>query len=145
MRLSLSCILVIVAPLFGAETKVALRDAPAAVQKAVQAQTKSAAIAGLTKEVENGKTVYELETKANGRSKDIIIGSDGSILSVEEEVALDSIPAPAKAAIEKKAAGGKISKVEAVTEGGKLSYEATIVTKGKESEVKVAADGSVMK
>lgn len=56
----------------------------------------------------------------------------------------DSIPAPAKAAIEKRAASGTIKKVESVTHGLRASYEATITTKtGKRIEVAVNSDGSL--
>jgi hypothetical protein len=58
-------------------------------------------------------------------------------------VAIDSIPAPAKAALEKLAAGGKIKGVESVTKGQTVTYEAIIVKGVKKSEVVVAADGSI--
>ncbi len=58
-------------------------------------------------------------------------------------MALDSIPGPAKAAIEKGAAGGEISKVEALTKDSAVTYEAAITKGGKNLELVVAADGSV--
>jgi hypothetical protein len=64
------------------------------------------------------------------------------VLSVEQEVTLDQIPAPARAAIEKHAAGGKITKVETITAQDSVAYEAALLIKRKQSEVKVAADGS---
>jgi uncharacterized membrane protein YkoI len=131
--------------LFAADTKIQIKDLPAAVQKTVTEQMKNATLVGVAKEIENGKTVYELETKVNGRGRDLMIGGDGAILSVEQEVDLESVPAPAKTAIEKKAAGGKIKKVETVTEGNKVFYEAAMVVKGKNSEIKVAPDGSPVK
>jgi uncharacterized membrane protein YkoI len=97
------------------------------------------------KEVENGKTVFELETKVNGRGRDLMIEESGAVLSVEEEVTLDSIPEAARAAIEKQAAGGKITKVETLTIGKTVTYEAAVVRKGKTSEIAVAADGSAVK
>ena len=65
-------------------------------------------------------------------------------MSVEQEVTLDSIPAGAKAAIEKKAAGGKIIKVETITKGNTVTYEAALQKGSRKSEVTVAADGSVV-
>lgn len=50
-----------------------------------------------------------------------------------------------KAAIEKRAAQGKISKVEKVTENGNVTYEAAISGKGKKSEVEVDKAGSLVK
>ena len=45
------------------ETKVAKKDLPAPVQKAVDEQAKGAVVLGFTKEVEDGKTEYEAELR----------------------------------------------------------------------------------
>jgi uncharacterized membrane protein YkoI len=128
-----------------ADNQIKVQDLPPAVQKTVTEQTKNATLAGLMKEVENGKTVYELETKVNGHGRDLMIDAAGAVLSVEEEVALDGIPAGARAAIQKQAAGGKVTKVEILTEGKVVSYEAAVVKNGKTSEIAVKADGSAVK
>jgi len=128
-----------------AQKKIKMQDLPPTVQQTVKEQTKNATLVGLMKEVENGKTVFELETKVNGRGRDLMIEESGAVLSVEEEVTLDSIPAAARAAIEKQAAGGKITKVETLTKGKTVTYEAAVVRKGKTSEIAVAADGSAVK
>ena len=128
-----------------AEKKMKIQDLPPAVQQTVKDQTKNATLVGVTKEVEKGKTQYELETKANGKTRDLIIDESGAIVLVEQEVTLDSIPAPAKAAIEKKAAGGKITKVETLTKGNTVTYEAALQKGLKKSEVTVTADGTEVK
>jgi uncharacterized membrane protein YkoI len=128
-----------------AETKIALKDLPAPVQKAVQEQSKGAVIRGFTKEVENGKTEYEAELTVNGHGKDISFDPAGNIVAVEEEVTLESLPAAARAAIQKAAEGGTLRKVESVTEGGKSFYEADIRKGGKSSEVQVDASGARIK
>src|SRR4029079_5720286 len=87
------------------EKKIAMRDLPPAVQEAVKQQTKTATLRGLTTEVEEGRTVYEAEFKVGGRTKDIPYDSAANILSTEEETDLAKIPAPARAAIRKAAAG----------------------------------------
>ena len=127
------------------ETAVKMKDLPPAVQKTVQDQTKGAQIKGLSREVEKGKTMYEVETMLNGKSRDLLIDATGALVSVEEPVAMDSIPAAAKAALEKLAGGGKIKSVESVTKGQTVTYEAVIAKGLKKSEVVVAADGSVQK
>ncbi len=131
---------------FAAETKVKVEDLPVAVQNTVKEQIKSAKLVGVTKEKEGGKTVYELETMAKGKSRDLMIDGAGAIISVEEEVALETLPAAAQTAIQKKVAGGKISKVETVTKGSDLSYEAAYTSKsGKKAEYGVNADGTAHK
>src|SRR5579863_8360570 len=120
-----------------AEKKVAMKDLPPAVQKAVQEQTKGAEVKGLSMETENGKTSYEVETLVNGKHRDLEINVQGAVTEVEEETAIDTIPAAAKTTIVKKAAGGKIAMVETVTRGGAVAfYEAQYTARdGKKHEV----------
>jgi len=80
----------------------------------------------------------------NGHGKDVSMDASGTVIEVEEEVALGSIPAAARAAIEKAAAGGKIAKVEKVTGEKEVAYEAALRKDGKRSEVRVSADGSML-
>lgn len=127
------------------EKSVNLSRLPPAVQKTVQAQTQGATIKGIAREKENGKVVYELETTAGGKSRDLMIDESGAVLSVEQEVTLDSLPAPAKTAMEKRAAGGRITKVEMVTQGQSVTYEASVKKGLKTSEFMVHADGSPAK
>ena len=127
-----------------ADTKVKLEDLPPAVQTAAKELTKTAMLAGLSKEVEKGKTMYEVETKVNGKTRDLLLDGTGAVVETEEEVDIDSIPAPARAAILKKAGSGSVRKVEKLTAAGpSVSYEAAIKTRaGKNIETGVNADGS---
>jgi uncharacterized membrane protein YdfJ with MMPL/SSD domain len=50
-----------------------------------------------------------------------------------------------KAAIQKAAQNGKVLKVETVTKGSAVSYEAVVSKNGKKSEVAVEADGTIKK
>jgi uncharacterized membrane protein YkoI len=148
MRRGLVCCavaLLFLASGISAEKKVALKDLPPAAQKAVQDLIKGAELKGLSQEVENGQTLYEAETIKNGKTRDVVIDATGAVLEIEEGTTLNEIPAPAKAAIEKAAAGGKVTKVEIVTKGKSTNYEAAITKAGKNSEIKVAADGSIIK
>ena len=128
------------------ETKVQMKDLPAAVQKTVQEQTRTAKLRGLAKEVENGKTFYEAETTVNGKSRDVLMDPEGNVVEVEEAATLAAIPEAARKALEKQAgASGKILSVETVTKGSTVTYEAVIQKAGKKSEVAVGADGSPVK
>jgi len=129
-----------------AEKRVKMESLPPAVQKTVQEQAKGATIRGLSIEIEDGKTFYEAELKVNGHNKDVLIDPNGAVVEVEEEVALDSLPAAAKDAIQKHAAKGKIVLVESVSKNDALvAYEAKIKTAGKTSEIAVKPDGSPAK
>jgi len=131
--------------LAGAAAKsLQVKDLPAAVQKTVQETLKGAEIKSISKEVEKGVTQYEVETMLNGKHRDFNVDAKGKLIVVEEEVDLAGIPAAAKAAIEKKIAGGKLKMVETVDKGdGAVLYEASYTTKaGKSAAVLVRADGT---
>jgi predicted aspartyl protease len=131
--------------LFAAETRVQMKDLPPPVQKAVAEQIKTAKLRGLSREVAHGKTYYEAETTVNGRSRDILMDATGAIVEVEEATALESIPGAAQKALRIKAGSGKILRVESVTKGPTVSYEAVIRKNGKKSEIAVNSDGGVNK
>ena len=131
---------------FAAEKSVALKDLPPAVEKTVQDQTKGADIKSISKEMEKGKINYEVETTVNGKHRDFDIDAQGVVTEVEDETAFDSIPPAARAAIQKKAAGGKIGMVETVTRGSVIYYEAGYTDKnGRKHEVQVSPSGAEVK
>lgn len=129
-----------------AEKTVQMKDLPPAVQKTVQEQTKGAEIKVLSRETEDGKTSYEVEAVISGKHRDVSINAKGAVTEVEEETAIESIPAAARAAIEKKAAGGKVGRVETMTRGGATFYEAGYTGKdGKRHSVLVKPNGTETK
>jgi hypothetical protein len=124
------------------EKKIKRSDLPPAVEKTVAAQSAGATIRGFSTEKENGQTLFEVEMTVNGHSKDVSMTADGSIVEVEEQVALDSLSPQVKAGLQAKAGNGKILKVESLTKKDKLvAYEAKVETNGKKSEVQVGPDG----
>jgi hypothetical protein len=124
------------------EKKIKRSDLPAAVEKTVVAESAGATIQGFSTEKEKGQTLYEVEMTVNGHSKDISIAADGSIVEIEEQVALDSLSPEVKAGLQAKAGKGKILKVESLTKKDKLvAYEAQVETNGKKSEVQVGPNG----
>ena len=126
-----------------AETKTKFENLPPAVQTAAKKQIGSAAIVGASVEKEKGKTMYEVETRQDGKGRDLLFNAEGALVQSEQETDLSSIPGPARDAIQKRAAGGSIRKVEKVTAGTVVSYEAEVRTAtGKNADIAVNADGS---
>ena len=140
----ISTLLIGGAAALASERKIAMKDLPPAVQQAIRDQG-GATVRGLAKEVDKGKTLYEAELTVNGHSKDIMFDEQGTMVSVEEESALDQIPPAARTAIEKATGSGKVSAVEKLTEGGHVFYEAQVTKGGKTFEVKVDASGVAAK
>ena len=80
-----------------------------------------------------------------GHTKDVLIGIDGAVVEIEEQVALASLPPAVRATIEKNAGKGKIKVVESIMKNNSLfAYEAHIVSAGKTREIKVAPNGDLM-
>lgn len=128
------------------ESRVKMKDLPAAVQQTVREQSKGATIRGLSREVENGETNYEVELRVNGHNRDVLIDPNGAVAEVEEQVALASLPAIVRTAIEQNAAGGRVSLVESLTKGGTLMwYEAHVKKGGKSREIKINPEGQLVK
>ncbi|MEO8519758.1 MAG: hypothetical protein ABI603_00260 [Acidobacteriota bacterium] len=142
-RLLLTGVLVVVSGfgMFAQEKKMQLKNLPAAVQKAVQEHTKGATLVGFSEEREDGKVLYEAETKVNGRTRDLLFDSAGTLMEVEEEVAANTLPAAVQSALN---AHGKVAMVEAVTKGSTVTYEAQVEKNGKKSEVVVDSTGNAI-
>jgi hypothetical protein len=127
---------------FSQEKKIKRSDLPPAVEKTVAAQSQGATIRGFSEEKEKGQTFYEAELNVKGHSKDVLIDAQGMVVEVEEQVALEQLPADVKSGLAAKAGSGKITKVESITKHDKLvAYEAQVRTNGKRSEVQVGPDG----
>ncbi len=124
------------------ERKIERSQLPAAVERAVAAQSQGATIRGFSMETENGQTLYEVEMTASAHGKDVLMDPTGAVVEVEEEVAWDALPAAVQGGLTTKAGGGKIGKVESITKQGKLvAYEAHVMANGKRSEIQVGPDG----
>jgi uncharacterized membrane protein YkoI len=127
------------------DRKIARKDLPAAVAATIDHETKGATIKGYSTEKEHGRVTYEAETIVNGHTRDIEVAQDGTLNEVEEEVSLASLPANVQQGLKAKAKGARITKVEALTKGGKLvAYEAGVVRNGKHSEFQVSPDGGAV-
>ena len=127
------------------EKTIARSKLPPAVEKTVAEQSQGATIKGFSTEVENGKTLYEVELAVNGHGKDILMDAQGHVVEIEEEVALASLAPAVKDGLTKAAKGGKISRVESLTKQGKLvAYEAVVTTGKTQSEIQVGPGGQAL-
>jgi hypothetical protein len=134
--------LLIAATSHAEEKQIKRSELPAAVEKTVAEQSKNATVKGFSKEVEDGKTIYEAELTVNGHGKDIAMDAQGNIVEIEEEVEMATLPAAVKDGLTKAAGKGSITKVETLTKKGKLvAYEAVVKNGTKSSEVQVGPDG----
>ena len=132
-------------PALTQEKKIKRSDLPPAVEKTVAAQSKGATIRGFSQEKEKGQTYYEVKMRVLGKSKDVLMDANGTVVEVEEQVAIESLPPAVAAALQAKAGDGKILKVESLKKHDKLvAYEAQVITGSKKSEVQVGPDGQAL-
>src|SRR3978361_250043 len=75
------------------EKKLTREQLPKAVAATVDHETQGSTIKGFATEREHGKKVYEVETTVNGHTRDLQIATDGTLNEIEEEVAIDALPA----------------------------------------------------
>ena len=134
------------APSYAGQAKaapVSLKNLPPAVRATVENETKNAKIKGVSKEKEEGKTVYELETIVGTRSRDLMIDEAGKVYLVEEQIDPASGPAPVRAALEKR---GSILKLESVQQNGSTTYEGQVKTSaGKKVTLELDGSGNPVK
>ena len=126
------------------EEKIALDKVPAAVRKAVKDKFPKAEIKEATKEVEDGKTTFEIGLKHNGHAIDVLLKEDGTILEVEKEIAVADLPRAVADAVKAKYPKGETKKAEEVVKGETTSYEIVVVDNGKNRELAVSADGKIL-
>jgi uncharacterized membrane protein YkoI len=131
--------------------KVPLDKVPKAVMDAIKGRFPKAEISSVEKETEDGKVVYDVELKSEGRKYEMDIQEDGTIIEIEKEVALKDVPEAVTKALEAKYPKATIKEVMEVNKvKGKDEtpdhYEVTLVTaEKKEIEVTVSLDGKKVK
>lgn len=147
MNIRLCTVSVVIALAIGSvvaaqEKKITRAQLPAAVEKTVARESQGATINGFATETEKGKRLYEVELTVDGHSKDISMDKNGDIIEIEEEVAMDSLPAAVQEGLRKAAGAGTIGKIESLTKRGKLvAYEGHVKTGTKRSEIQVGPNG----
>jgi hypothetical protein len=131
------------------EEKVALKDVPKAVLDAVKAKFPKAEIKHAAKEVEDGETLYEIETELDEHDVDLTLKANGTIVEIEKEIAVKDLPKPVADAIAAKHPKAKVEKAEEIVEfeDGKemKSYEVAVEVGEKDMELKITPDGKILK
>ncbi len=130
---------------YAADDEIPVDKIPAAVVKTQKAKFPTAKIKKALKELDNGKTVYELEMTVDGQNVDVNFSEEGKILVVEREISADKLPKKVADGVAKTHPKGKITKVEEVTEGeeDEKAYEVTLDEDGKTLVVTFDDEGKI--
>ena len=127
------------------EEKIDLDKLPAKVKDAVKKEFKDAEFVSASKEKEDGKTVFEVQVKVKGQTIEVTCTEDGTVVSIEKEIAAKDLPKAVVEALEAKYPKAVIKKAEEVTEKGKTNFEVLITTADKKTlEITYDKDGKVL-
>lgn len=123
---------------------------PKPVMDTLKAKFPKAKIDKWSQEKEDGKVVYDIEFKVDGKKMEADIAVDGTLLNYEKEINVKDLPRAVVEAVEKKYPHNTIKQVMEVTEikdkkevhGG---FEIDLVTRDKKNvELTVAKDGKIL-
>jgi hypothetical protein len=132
------------------EESVSLKEVPKAVRAAVKAKFPEGKVTEAAKEVEDGKTVYEIGLEDDDQKVDLLVSDKGKILEVEKSIAAKKLPKAVAATIESKYPKAKIKKAEQVVkyeeDEEEKTFEVILAAEGKHDvEVKLSPKGKVLK
>jgi len=123
----------------GIVTKLA--ELPTVAQSAIQRQVGTAKLGDITKSVEKGEVVYEVEMTTQRRARSFTINEEGELLSVE--VFLAELSHSVQQAIRAHVGKGVLNDISKITENGVVTYEVEMTKQGKTRSFTLAADGKL--
>jgi hypothetical protein len=127
------------------EIEISKQDLPKEVLAAFNNIYPHAAIKGISKEIADGQTIYEIESADGKIRRDVSLKADGQIIEVEEVVNVLNLPEQVTKAIHDNYPNGKIEKAEKLTKDLRTSFE-VVVEKGKENyKVVLDVNGKILK
>ncbi len=132
--------LVIAAGAYAKEKKIKQSDLPPAVQQTAEQQSAGEGIqvTGYTVNKDKDGTLYTMDLVSDGLARRTVIGSDGTLVSVQQEMAWDTVPTDVQTDFTNVTGKGKLGPVSSITKDGKIvTYEASLVTWGNVARVQV--------
>ena len=125
------------------EQTIKRKDVPKAILAAFVKSYPKAKVKGYSKETEEGKTVYEIESKEGTAARDVLYAADGTVISIEESLSYSELPDAVRNTITKEYPKAKASKCEKIIKGSITEFE-VLLKSGKENvEVVIDSAGNV--
>ncbi len=127
---------------------VALEDCPEAVQKTLRDEARGGRIDAVTKDTEDGKTLYFADVLLGGKAYEVVVAEDGLLdafaLHVDDhEIGLTDCPDPVQKTLRDEAKGARIRDVSRELNLGVKVYTTEFEVGGKRYKVMVAEDGTL--
>ena len=127
------------------EQKVSCRAVPTAVRTAFEKAFPNAKIRHCSREVDKGKTAYEIASVEGETGRDVTFNPDGTLVSVEETIAFASVPEPVQRVVKERYPGGEIVRAEKIIRNGTVLYEFGIRHRSKNVEIVFDPGGNEVK
>jgi hypothetical protein len=131
-------------PVAGDHDGLKEEEIPAVVLKAFETAYPDAEITGFDKEVEEERILYEIETCQEDVKKDYVYSEDGTLIQIEEEIPLESLPETVVKAVENAHQDCELDEAEMITRGSIVEYEVVVEVGEKEFEILVSSDGKII-
>lgn len=116
----------------GVAAPLAAQDSlPQAVAHVFHQTYPAAVVLHVSKERQEGKVVYEIESRDGATRRDLIYTPAGEVLEIEERIPPGSVPAAVREAASRRVAGGTLVGAERVTRGTVVLFEIQMRRNGR--------------
>jgi uncharacterized membrane protein YkoI len=112
-----------------------------AIEAAFKKAYPNATVKSVSKENEDGKVQYEVESMDGTQARDLVYLADGKLVSYEELIPESAVPAAVVTAVKAKYPKATISRAEKLFQDGKMNYELALKGAAK-SEVVLTPQGA---
>jgi hypothetical protein len=143
-QIGLAAILCFSVGLTRADEKISSRDVPEIIRKAFASAYPTAKVIKWEKESKDGRPVFEAETSDGKVNRNVMYSPDGTLVQIEETMAVADLPAAVTSTVQKEYPKAVIASAEKVTQGDSVEYKLSLKNAGRKRLV-IRADGSVSK
>ncbi len=126
------------------EVSLKKKDVPQAVLKTFEQAYPMAKMKGFSKEEQDGKVAYEIESVEGKVHRDVTYNPDGSLISVEESLPYPELPLAVRDAIAKEYPKGKSIRCEKIMKGSSVQFEVVLKSGKAKYEVVFEQDGRIV-
>jgi hypothetical protein len=124
------------------EVNVTISDVSVPARATIEKETAGGTVEKITREVERGKTVYDVEATIGGKHMEYLVADpNGELLGTEVPIEFSALPQPVQDAAEKYFGGTSGLTAMKGVEYGETQYEIEGLKNGKKIEVTFNPDG----
>jgi hypothetical protein len=104
---------------------------PAPVEAAFKKAYPNATVKNVSKETENGKVQYEVESMDGAQARDLVYLADGKLVLYEELIPQTEVPAAVMTALKAKYPKATVTRAEKLFQDGTMNYELAVKGAGQ--------------